>query len=220
MKYKVALVDDEKLFTVGLKMIIESHPDLDVNFIGYNGEDLIKEVTESTFNSDVILLDLSMPRKDGVETLQELSALSRNFKIIILSSFYNEGIIVKLLDEGASGFLAKDADPGKVINTILNIIHKGFHIDDFIMNLLKNRRVYSKKQKLKEALTKRELEVLELICKEYTNKEIADKLYLSKRTIEGHRNRMLDKTGSKNTVGLVLYAVEHSLIDVEITKYA
>lgn len=219
MKCKIALIDDEKLFTVGMKMIIESHPDLIVNYIAHNGKELIDDIKSDNFSSDIILLDLSMPVMDGVDTLLELQKLRINYKCIILTSHYNEGMIIKLLDEGAAGFLAKDEDPGNVIQTILDVYNKGFHIDDYIMKLLQNRRYLSSKKKLHEELSKRELEVLKLICDELTNQEIAEKLFISKRTVEGHRNRMMEKTGSKNTVGLVIYAIEHKLIDVNITKY-
>jgi len=166
-----------------------------------------------------LILDLSMPEKDGVDTYLELTKIGLAPKTIILSSHYNDGIIIKMLDEGVSAFLAKDEDPDEVINTIINVYERGFHINDYIMRLIRNRRLLASKKKLHSKLSTRENEIMLLICEELTNKEIAEKLFISSRTVEGHRNRILEKTNAKNTVGIVLYAIEHNLFSVKIDKY-
>ena len=176
-------------------------------------------IKSDKFEAEVIMLDLSMPVLDGIDTLLALNEMKHPAKVIILSSHYNDSIIVKLLDEGAAGFLAKNEDPDEVIKTIKKVAKKGFYINDYILQLIRNRRLLAGRKKLHADLSKREVEILKLICEENTNKEIAEKLFISPRTVEGHRNRILDKTNSKNTVGLVIFAIEHKLIDVNISRF-
>ncbi|MBK7010016.1 MAG: response regulator transcription factor [Saprospiraceae bacterium] len=123
------------------------------------------------------------------------------------------------MDEGAAGFLAKNEDPATVLTTIRNVAQRGFYINDYILNLIRNRRLLSRKKPIQSELTPREIEVLKLICQEFTNKEIAEKLYISARTVEGHRKSILEKTECKSTAGLVIYAIEHKLISVNVSKF-
>jgi DNA-binding NarL/FixJ family response regulator len=218
-KIKVAIADDEFLFIEGLKMILEQDAELQVVFTSTNGKDVIDRLAVDGQVTNIILLDLEMPVKDGVDTLLEIIEKEYPVKVIILSSHYNDGMIIKLLDEGAAGFLAKNENPDVVIQTIKEVYKKGFHINHYILQLIRNRKIFTKKKIVGSELSKREIEILKLICEEYTNKEIADRLKLSARTVEGHRQNILEKTQCKNTVGLVIYAIEHQLIDVHISKY-
>lgn len=216
-KCSVILVDDELLFKEGMKMILGMN-DIEILDTASNGQELI-DLLDKGIDADVILMDLSMPVLDGVDTLKVLKDRELRSKIIILSSYYNDNIIIQLLDEGASGFLAKNEDPKIVVETVLGVAEKGFHINDYILQLIRNKRLLAKDKKSQHELTPREEEIMLLICEQYTNQEIADKIHLSKRTVEGHRNRILDKTGAKNTVGLVIYAIEHNIYNVNISKY-
>jgi DNA-binding NarL/FixJ family response regulator len=218
-KINVAIVDDEQLIIQGLKMLLEHDAEIQVTNIAYNGVQLFEQIQENRFEADIILLDISMPVMDGIDTLLKINELKLPYKVIILSSHYNDGMIVRFLDEGVSGFLAKNEHPDDVIHTIKNVHSKGFHINEYIMNLIRNRRLMAKNKKYNENLSEREIEVLKLICEEYTNKEIADKLFISQRTVEGHRNRILEKIDSKNTAGMVVYAIEHNLFNVKVSKY-
>ena len=128
-------------------------------------------------------------------------------------------MIIKLLDEGACGFLAKNENPDEVIKTIKSVFDKGFHINNHIMQLIRNRRLIADRKKQKLELTPREIDVLKLICLEQTNKEIGENLNISSRTVEGYRQSILEKTNSKNTAGIVIYAIEHKLFDINISKY-
>jgi DNA-binding NarL/FixJ family response regulator len=218
-KIKIAIVDDELLFIAGMKAILEREENFEVSYTASNGSELIESSQKVDFEIDIILLDLSMPKTDGIDTLRYLSKQKISQKIIILTSHYNDSIIIKLLDEGASGFLAKNESPSEVVQTI-NMVHsKGFYINDYIMQLIRNRRLFASKKQIKEELSSREVEVLKLICEEFSTKEIADKLFISTRTVEGHRNKILEKTFSKNVAGLVIYAIEHGHIDVHFSKY-
>lgn len=218
-KYKVAIVDDEKLLRQGMKLILEQGGKINVTNVAENGQDLLDQIDAKKFDADIILLDLSMPVLDGIDTLLELNKRELPYHIIILTSHYNDSIILKLLDEGAAGFLAKNEDPSEVIKTVIQVGEKGFHINDYILQLIRKRRLLSAQKKLKLELTPREIEIIGLICQEYTNKEIAEKLFISPRTVEGHRNRILEKTLCKNIAGVVIYAIEHNLFDVNISKY-
>ena len=218
-KYKVALVDDEQLIRQGLKLILEQGGKIEITNQAENGQDLLDQIDSGSFDADVILLDLSMPVLDGIDTLLEFNKRGLPQNIVILTSHYNDSIILKLLDEGAAGFLAKNEDPSEVIKTVIQVAEKGFFINDYILQLIRKRRLLSAQKKLKLELTPREIEIIGLICQEYTNKEIAEKLFISPRTVEGHRNRILEKTQCKNIAGVVIYAIEHNLFDVNISKY-
>ncbi|MBP6398993.1 MAG: response regulator transcription factor [Saprospiraceae bacterium] len=218
-KIKIGIVDDEKLFIKGMQMIINSEADLTVTYQAENGSKFLDDIAAGKVEVDIVLLDLSMPIMDGVDVILKTASMTLPFKIIVLTSHYNDSIILKLLDEGASGFLAKNEDPTTVLITIRNIAQRGFYINDYILNLIRHRRLLSRKKPIQSDLTPREIEVLKLICREFTNKEIAEKLFISARTVEGHRKSILEKTECKSTAGLVIYAIEHQFISVNVSKF-
>lgn len=218
-KIKIGIVDDEKLFIKGMQMIINSEADLTVTYQAENGSKFLDDIAAGKVEVDIVLLDLSMPIMDGVDVILKTASMTLPFKIIVLTSHYNDSIILKLLDEGASGFLAKNEDPTTVLITIRNIAQRGFYINDYILNLIRHRRLLSRKKPIQSELTSREIEVLKLICREFTNKEIAEKLFISARTVEGHRKSILEKTECKSTAGLVIYAIEHQFISVNVSKF-
>lgn len=218
-KIKVAIVDDEKLIVEGMKMILEHDEKFQVTNVAQHGLELFDQINKGLFYADVILLDISMPQMDGMATLKKLNQLNLKTKIIALTSYYNDGMIMKFLNDGASAFLAKNEDPGEVIVTIKNVFEKGFYVNTYILDLIKKRRLHNRDLKLNESLTGRETEILKLICEEYTNKEIADMLFLSQRTVEGHRNRILEKIDCKNTAGMVIYAIENKIININGSLY-
>lgn len=219
IKYKIAIVDDELLFVAGIKLLLEQQPNIEVCLTASNGQEFLDLIETKDLEIDIVLLDLSMPILDGIDTLYKLNEQSFHGKVIILTSHYNEGMIIKLLDEGVSGFLSKSVNPEEVIKTVQQVAQRGFYIDDYIMQIIRDRRLLSRKRKFKEKLSKREIEVLKLICKQMTNKEISEQLYISNRTVDGHRNRIMEKTNSKNTAGMVIYAIENRLCEVNISKY-
>ncbi len=218
-KVKVCIVDDEKLFIQGMRMILELDESIEVVMTACNGKDLFNKLNTAPTEIDVMLLDLEMPEMDGVDTLIQIVKHNLKIKIIVLTSHYNDSMIIRLLDEGASGFLAKNENPDEVIETIKKVHQKGLHINTHIMQLIRNRRLMANRKIKVGELTQRETDVLKLICMEYTNKEIGEQLFISARTVEGYRQSILEKTNCKNTAGIVIYAIEHHLIDVNISKY-
>lgn len=217
--YRVGIVDDEKLFISGIKLILSQHPNISVDFTAVNGKDLLEHLKNSPHMLDVVLLDLSMPVMDGVEALQSILQLPHYPRIIILSSHYNAGIISKMIRDGASAFLNKNEEPNEVLNTVLNVAEKGYHFNDFVFKVLRERNLTPPGKPDINILTEREDEILKLICEEFTNKEIGEKLFISARTVEGHRQNLLLKIGAKNTAGLIIYAIEKQIYKVRISRY-
>lgn len=215
--YRIAVTDDEDLFRKGLTRILSDVDKVEILFDARNGRDLLDKLQGHKGQPDLVLLDLQMPEMDGVDTLRVLSKTYPALKVVILTSHYNATMILKMIELGACAFLAKNTPLEELVATIKNVIDNGFHYDSFTVKLLWERTKGERPpaDEGDKALTKREREVLELIGKQYTNKEIADELHISPRTVEGHRNRMLEKTGSKNTVGLILYAIERGIVELE-----
>lgn len=220
-KISIALTDDEKLFRKGMAMILNDY-DADIVMQASNGLELIDQIKTAENIPDVILLDLQMPELDGIETTKRLKAEYPDLKIIILTTHYSKAFIINMIEYGASAYLAKDAEPDEVWNTIKEVHEKGFSYDEKVMKAIRENMVagYPNKQVSfgQVKLTNRELEILMLICEEKTTNEIAVQLFISPRTVEGHRNNLLDKTGAKNTAGLVLYAVKNKIVDPGIWK--
>lgn len=220
-KYSIAIADDEPLFREGISMLINRHQVLDCQIKASNGQELIDVISAGNSRiPDLVLCDLEMPILDGVETTKQLHQLYPDLKIVILSMHYESGIIMKMMELGASSYLPKNEKPAEFYETIINTIEKGFHYNDYIVKLIRDKVVG--KVQLKEnmiSLTSREKEILQGICEQKTNKEIGSNLFISTRTVEGHRNKLLDKTNSRNTAGLIIYAIENGLYDVDIKNH-
>ncbi|MBC7884161.1 MAG: response regulator transcription factor [Saprospiraceae bacterium] len=217
-KIRVGIADDELLFIQGMKLILEHDPELVVTMEAENGAQLLTKLSTEKILPDVILLDIGMPVMDGVDALISIISMSLPVKIIMLTSHYTDSMIVRLLDEGASGFLPKNEHPDVVIKTIKSVVQSGFYINDHIVQIVRDRRLLSRKKPINAQLSHREIEILKLICAEFTNKEIAEQLGISIRTIEGHRMSILEKTDCKNIVGMVIYAIEHKIIQVHLSR--
>ncbi len=138
-----------------------------------------------------------------------------NVRILILSVHEDENFITDLIEHGAHGYLVKDSDPQEVFDAIQSVYSKGSYINERTLKAIQSRmgkKVKSKKVNI--AITKREEEILQLVCQQYTAEEIAEKLYISVKTVNGHRNNLLQKTGSRNVTGLVLYAIKNSIFSL------
>lgn len=182
-----------------------------------NGQELL-DLLKDTFPEvpDVILLDLKMPVMDGMEALKKIREQYADLKVIILSMYEDEKFILHLVELGANAYLLKNAEPEDVQYTIHKVIEQGYCFNDEVTEIMR-KGLINKTQEIpridnKVQLTPRELEVITLICQEYTNAEIAEKLFLSPRTIEGYRNKLLEKLGVKNTAGIVRYAVTNGIV--------
>ncbi|MAX81689.1 MAG: DNA-binding response regulator [Crocinitomicaceae bacterium] len=217
---KIGLVEDQLLFREGIKAILEAHPDMEVIFESGDGYSVINSLQKCTTRPDVMLVDLSLPA-DGTKEYNGLNltlGLQEHFpsiKVLILSMHADEYFIAQLIEEGAQGYLVKDSDPQEVIDAIWKIHTKGSYINERTLKAIQNKLGNKiKGKKLNETLTKREIEVLKLTCQQLTAEEIAERLFISVKTVNGHRNNLLQKTNSRNVTGLVLYAVKHNIVDI------
>ena len=217
--YKIAVADDEALFRKGLDMLINDHDRLKTHIMAADGRDLLDQLKANSNDlPDVLLCDLEMPNIDGVEVTKSVSESYPDIKVIILSSHYESALILKMMEIGASAFMPKDEETEEFYETIINVIEKGFHYNDFVVKLIREKMLFGSKSKIVDltVLTTREKEILSLICEQKTNKDIGNQLFISPRTVEGHRNKLLEKTKSKNTAGLIIYAIEKGYYQVTV----
>ncbi len=212
---KVAIADDHKIFRRGVISSLKSFSNIRFVQEAENGEELIKGVAES--NPDVILMDLRMPKKDGIETTKFINKNFPSIKILILTMFDDERFVGHLMDSGANGYLLKSTEPEEIKQGIMDVMKNGFYLNNFVNRVLIKKN-YSK-QKFNPNLSneivisEREKQVLSLVCLEYTAQEIAQKMDISARTVEAIKDRLMERFGVKNSVGLVFFAMKNSLID-------
>lgn len=210
---RLAVVDDHDLFRKGFISLLKDFPDLKVVFEASNGEELIEQLKKKKV--DVIIMDIQMPIMDGIEATERLQNKYDDTKIIILTMHNEEGFIHHLISKGAHGFLLKNQDIEIVVDAIYGVIENGYYFNDRVSRAMVKGLVDNKKISpiFKEVdLTDKEIEIIRYISKELTNREIAEKLLLSVRTIDGHKERILQKTKAKNAVGIIMYAMKHNLL--------
>ncbi|WPP53074.1 response regulator [Catalinimonas niigatensis] len=217
---KLIIVDDHTLFRQSLSRLLAVTLEMVSIKEASNGKELMDMIDEQS--PDIILLDLEMPEMDGLETSHILlnHAKYKDIKIIILTMHENEEFMLELIEKGVYGYLFKDADIEEVLKAIRIVDNGQYYISQRTFNALRKRLIKSTKfqnylDQDTEKLTPREEEILTLICKEYTNREVAKELGLSVRTIDGHRNRILKKTGMKNTAGLVKFALRSGFYSMD-----
>lgn len=212
----LAIADDHKIFREGLKATLEEYANLNIIIEAANGIELVKQLAFK--NPDVVLMDIKMPEMDGMQATTFIHENFNNIKVLALSMFNEDKYILDMMKAGASGYLLKNAEPHEIMDAIFTVYKKGYYFNEHLsITLVKQFMEKSKinlKGKEESELNERETEILKLICQEKQNTEIADKLFLSVRTVEGYRIKLFEKTGSKNIVGLVIYAIKKGIIDV------
>ena len=212
---KVAIADDHKIFRKGVILSMRSYTNIKFVMEADNGEELLAQIPE--FEPDVILCDLKMPVKDGIDTTKLITKNYPNIRVIILTMYEDERFVGHLMDCGAAGYLLKNTDPTEIKKAIMDVMRTGFYLNPFVNKVLIKKN-YSK-QKFNPSLTSevvlsdREKEVLTLVCMEFTASEIASKMDISARTVEAIKDRLMERFDVKNSVGLVFYAMKNSLID-------
>ncbi|MBL7808787.1 MAG: response regulator transcription factor [Saprospiraceae bacterium] len=214
----VALADDEALFRRGMRLILEDYPDMKIVLEAENGEELLTRIRQSDELPEVLLLDLKMPGMTGIEAAELIRKEFPSIMIVVVSSHVSKAFILNMIEIGAAAYLGKNAHPDEVVETIRMVREKGFYYNQMVMEVIRDnitgRNPVKPQRSFDIELTSREKEVLQLICAECTTQEIADKLYISNRTVEGHRNNMLAKLGCRNTAGLVVYAIQNGLVQL------
>jgi len=217
-KIRVGLIEDQYLFREGMKAILGHWPDIEIVFESADGYSVSGKLAGTVAVPDVMLVDLSLPPNglrefSGLHVTQMLVEEHPNMKILILSVHDDENFINQLIECGAHGYLVKDCNPQEVYEAIVSVHKKGSYINERTLRAI--QRNMGKKRmpaKINLEITRRESEILQLVCNQMTAEEIAEKLFISVKTVNGHRNNLLQKTGSRNVTGLVLYALRNHII--------
>jgi len=215
----ICIADDQLLFRKGITALINGFPNMRVVMEAENGEDLLAKMQALPEDAHVVLLDLSMPKMNGLETMQQLRHSFPAVKVCVLSVHADDKFIAKMLELGANGYLVKNTQPAEVEQAIKTVVANDFYLNDQTLAAMR-KGMQTGKQKISldiaSTLTNREKEILKLICREYTTSEIAAQLFISDRTVEGHRNNLLLKTGTRNTAGLVIFALKNNLTEIPL----
>lgn len=211
MNYRIALVDDHTLFRNGLRGLLERHTEYRVVGEAGGGEEFLAML--DTLESDVVFMDFAMPGIDGAQTTERALAKRPELKIITLSMYGEESYYSRMVEAGARGFLLKDSDIGDVIEAIETVAAGGTYFSPQLLSSLAGR-MRTREAVADEPLSSREREILVAVCRGLSNQEIAEELFISKRTVDKHRANILEKTGCKNTASLVVYAIRNRIVEI------
>lgn len=210
---QIAIADDYKIFRDGLKVGLSNDEALQVVLEADNGEELLAKLL--TQDVDVILMDLKMPLMDGMEATKEVRKNYPNTKILVVTMYDDDKFIIHLMENGANGYLLKNADGDEIVKAIHAVHENDYYFNDLVnkalLKKLVNKKIIKPSFNDNVEFTERELEVLKLICDEKTNVEIGKLIFLSPRSVEGIRQRLIEKIGVRNTAGLVMFAVKTGL---------
>lgn len=211
----IVLVDDHRLFRKGLASILAAYPGIRIAGEAGDGNELFTLLETMAVKPQVILLDLNMPGLNGIETTRKLKALYPEIRILVLTVHDEDRFVAHLIKGGVNGYLFKNAEPEDVYKAITGIMQDGIHFSPAVLRSLQTETKTPHDSSVAggnfSGFTRREEEILLLICQELSTEEIADKLCLSLRTVNGHKQNLLDKTGARNTSGLILYAIRNQL---------
>ncbi len=215
---RIGIVDDQQLFRESLATVIRSVPGFALVMEAGNGLECLELLAAAKVRPGVLLVDIEMPGMDGMELNARLRDEYPEINVLVLSVYNREKLVSKVIGAGANGYLSKNCNKEELI-TAISVIHKtGFYVNSALLKAIQSganaRTNSSQRRSIDIELTAREKEVLALICRELNNAEIAERLFLSTRTVEGHRNNLLAKTGCRNTAGLVLFAVKYGFYEL------
>ncbi|MCX2451273.1 response regulator transcription factor [Pedobacter sp. PLR] len=218
---KIAVTDDQVMFRECLVNNIKSFGNMDVMFEAGNGLELLNAMKEcGEIKPDIVLMDLNMPEMNGMEATKKLKIAYPDVRVIVLSVHGEEKHVSRMIQQGVNGYIAKNSELSELKNAIETTYNNGFYFNEMVLKTLQSGKLLNKTNlrgfDAGSSLTQREKEILGLICEELTTAEIADKLSISLRTVDGHRNNLLVKTGAKNVAGLVVFAFKHKIIDTDI----
>lgn len=214
-KTSVALVDDHTLLRNGLANLVRNYSDYAVLFEADNGKEFIKELKPKSL-PDIVLLDINMPNMDGYETALWIKHNYPEIRVLALSMYDNEQNIIRMMKNGARGYILKDIDPVEFKMALDSVIKRGFYYSELVTGkLIHAVNMMDEPEQPIQTLIKlnqRELQFLKLVCTELTYREIAEQMFLSPRTIDGYRDDLFDKLKVKTRVGLVMYAIKNGIV--------
>lgn len=212
-KINIALAEDHLLVRQGLVHLLNEYEGINVLFDVGNGAELLEKLKKN--RPEIILLDIEMPIMSGREALQKIKEKYPKIKVLIISSHFEDSFVIEFITQGAAGFLPKNTDIDIVVDAIYAVKENGFYFDKRVSLIMaqalidhnKNTHAFEQVE-----LSIRERQVLELLCKDKTTREIAEELCLSSRTVEGYRKILMEKTRSKNSMGLINFAIKNQII--------
>jgi len=214
---KIALIGREELFLKLLQNFLNKQSRVQCLFTAKSEEDLKNRIVDHQILPDVVIVELQMHPRDGAKIVQWLKKKHPKMRCIVISSQYNASLTGYILKSGANAFLPKEISPGHLLEVINIVKDKGFYWQQEQIETLRTqiKTEVPKPNFVSNTLTSRETEVLQLLCQEFTAREIAEKLFVSKRTVEGHKENLFAKTGARNLAGLVFYALQQGLVTSE-----
>lgn len=208
---RIILVDDHSLFRNGLKGLLDRCEGYRVVAEAASGEEFLTLLP--TMDADVVFMDIAMPGMNGDETTERALQLRPGLRVITLSMFGDENYYTRMVEAGAKGFLLKDSDIEDVLRAIEAVRNGGSYFSASLLASLANR-MRTRPDASGDSLSTRETEILVAVCRGLSNQEIADELFISKRTVDKHRANILEKTGCKNTASLVVYAIRQGIVEI------
>ncbi len=213
-RIRIALVDDHTLFRSGLRSLLALREGFEIVADVGSGEEFLTLVDKTEI--DVVFMDISMPGLDGVETTRRALALCPTLRVITLSMYGDDHYYRLMLESGASGFVLKDSDIEEVYAAVEAVMDGDSYFSEALLGSFTRNmsRLTLHDTVSEETLSEREVEILVEVCRGLSNQEIADKLFISKRTVDKHRANILEKTGCKNTANLVVYAIKNHLVEL------
>jgi DNA-binding NarL/FixJ family response regulator len=213
---RIAIADDHEIFLDGLAMMLSRQPGFSICGRASNGQTLIDIVERE--RPDVVVTDIRMPVVDGIQSTRQITEKHPEIKVIALSMFDEENLIVEMLEAGAKGYLLKNAHKDEIVDAITSVYHHKNYYCSQTSSLLASMIVRSKASPSAQpqvTLNDREKLIIQMICQQQTTQQIADKIYLSKRTVEGYRVKILEKIQAKNIAGVVIFALKNNIIKEE-----
>lgn len=217
---KLAIADDQTLFLKGMRLLLKTFKEVELIIEAINGQELLDAIQKEV--PDIILMDLRMPVMDGLVATEKVKELYPEVNVILLTMYDDMALINYMMKIGASGYLVKNEEPKELRKAIIEVAQKGFYFNDYVSRALLQgiQKKYKKPQVWEGSehlqISPRELEVLDLICKGYTSAEVAERLFISIRTVNNHRKNIMDKTQTRNTAGLIIFAIRNRLVDVDL----
>lgn len=215
---KIALVDDHQLFRKSLSLLISTFEGIEVTYETSDGLAFL-EVAKTEY-LDVLLLDIQMPILDGYEVCKRLKLVNSEIKILIISQLTSKEVVHQIMECGANGFFTKNSPPELLEHAIKSVIEKDYYFDMELASVVREAILWEKKSNYTTDLsseisfTSREIEIIKMIAQEMSSKDIGDALFISNRTVEKHRIKIMEKTSAKNFIGVVLFALRANLIQL------
>ena len=216
---RIAITDDHTLFRKSLSLLVGSFENTQVVVEAANGKELLEKL--QSVPVDIVLLDLQMPEMDGFETSLKINELYPDIKILILTLQKEEEAIKKVMEKGVHGYFTKNTDPSELKNAIIKLSDGGFYFEkslsDIIQHIIEDSSIIANKQK-SLIFTEREMDIVRLTLKEYSGTQIAYELNISPKTVEKHKRNLMEKTGSKNFIGVIMCALVNEFITLDEVK--